>query len=187
GCEGEWRLRWWCSVVVVLCVARVVDRECTKLCTTEATYISLDHAREAGTVGTTWTSRTAGTTARDYFPRLRVAETTSSRDHGWDPSYQTWDNHDEPETLPSPVVHNTTQPQMSNMAACLNDHSYIPPNNEQNKPTKGDIGGTSNKPAQAQCIEFEELYASANKELYPGCDFMSHPQTGPGQNKCPMV
>ncbi|GJY20280.1 reverse transcriptase domain-containing protein [Tanacetum coccineum] len=29
---------------------------------------------------------------------------------------------------------------MSDMTACLNDLSYIPPNNEQNKPTQGDIG-----------------------------------------------
>ncbi|GJZ02043.1 proton-dependent oligopeptide transporter family protein, partial [Tanacetum coccineum] len=32
------------------------------------------------------------------------------------------------------------------------------------------IGETSNEPTQATCNEFEELYASANEELYPGCD-----------------
>ncbi|GJZ72974.1 hypothetical protein Tco_0637120 [Tanacetum coccineum] len=57
---------------------------------------------------------------------------------------------------------------MSDMTACLNDRSYIPPNNEQNEPTKGDIGETSNEPTQAICNEFEELYASANEELYLG-------------------
>ncbi|GKE14451.1 hypothetical protein Tco_1422028 [Tanacetum coccineum] len=59
---------------------------------------------------------------------------------------------------------------MSDMTAYLNDLSYIPPNNEQNEPTQGDIGKTSNKPTQVIHNEFEELYASANKELYPGCD-----------------
>ncbi|GJY62569.1 hypothetical protein Tco_0463226 [Tanacetum coccineum] len=54
---------------------------------------------------------------------------------------------------------------MSDMTVCLNDLSYIPMNNEQNKPTQGDIGETSN--------EFEELYASANEELYPGCDYVT--------------
>ncbi|GJU39144.1 reverse transcriptase domain-containing protein [Tanacetum coccineum] len=62
---------------------------------------------------------------------------------------------------------------MSDMAMCLNGLSYIPPNNEQNKPTQGDIGETSNELTQAQCTEFEELYASANEELYPGCDFLT--------------
>ncbi|GJY56941.1 reverse transcriptase domain-containing protein, partial [Tanacetum coccineum] len=61
---------------------------------------------------------------------------------------------------------------MSDKAAWLNDLSYIPLNNKQNESTQGDIGGTSNKPTQTQRIEFEELYASANKELYPICDFM---------------
>ncbi|GJY98228.1 hypothetical protein Tco_0515138 [Tanacetum coccineum] len=62
---------------------------------------------------------------------------------------------------------------MSDMTACLNDLSYIPPNNEQNKPTQGNIGDTSNEPTQAKRNEFEELYASANEELYPGCDFVT--------------
>nr|GEW19472.1 hypothetical protein [Tanacetum cinerariifolium] len=51
--------------------------------------------------------------------------------------------------------------------------SYIPPNNKQNKPTQGDIGATSNEPTQAKHNEFEELYASANQELYPGCDYVT--------------
>ncbi|GKC51553.1 hypothetical protein Tco_1074298 [Tanacetum coccineum] len=50
---------------------------------------------------------------------------------------------------------------------------YIPPNNEQNEPTQGDIGETSNEPTQAKRNEFEELYASANEELYPGCDYVT--------------
>ncbi|GKA40199.1 hypothetical protein Tco_0732792 [Tanacetum coccineum] len=62
---------------------------------------------------------------------------------------------------------------MSDMIACLNDHSYIPLNNEQNKPTQGHIGETSNEPTQAIRNEFEELYASANKELYPDCDYVT--------------
>ncbi|GJR94126.1 reverse transcriptase domain-containing protein [Tanacetum coccineum] len=54
---------------------------------------------------------------------------------------------------------------MSDMIACLNDLSYIPPNNEQNESTQGDIGKTSNEPTQAIRNEFKELYASANEEL----------------------
>nr|GEY06845.1 hypothetical protein [Tanacetum cinerariifolium] len=38
---------------------------------------------------------------------------------------------------------------------------------------KGDIGETSNEPTQAKANEFEELYASANEELYPGCDYVT--------------
>ncbi|GJY26332.1 hypothetical protein Tco_0401058 [Tanacetum coccineum] len=62
---------------------------------------------------------------------------------------------------------------MSNMTGCLNDLSYIPPNNEQNEPTQGDIDETSNEPNQAIRNEFEELYVSANEELYPGCDYVT--------------
>nr|GEX80086.1 hypothetical protein [Tanacetum cinerariifolium] len=50
---------------------------------------------------------------------------------------------------------------------------YIPLNNEQNDPTQGDIGETSKDPTQAKRNEFEELYASANEELYPGCDYVT--------------
>nr|GEY33549.1 hypothetical protein [Tanacetum cinerariifolium] len=82
--------------------------------------------------------------------------------NGWDRSYKAWTDYDEP-NLPLPVIHNTTQPHMSDMTACLNDLSYIPPNNEQNKPTQGDIGETSNEPTQAICNEFEELYVSAKE------------------------
>ncbi|GJR19846.1 hypothetical protein Tco_0968373 [Tanacetum coccineum] len=62
---------------------------------------------------------------------------------------------------------------MSDITACLNDLSYIPLNNEQNEPTQGDIGETSNDPTQAKRNEFEELYASANEELYHGCDYVT--------------
>ncbi|GKA43091.1 hypothetical protein Tco_0735751, partial [Tanacetum coccineum] len=62
---------------------------------------------------------------------------------------------------------------MSDMIACLKDLSYIPLNNEQNKPTHRDIGGTSNNPTQAIRKDFRELYASANKELYSGCDYVT--------------
>ncbi|GJX22373.1 gag-pol polyprotein [Tanacetum coccineum] len=61
---------------------------------------------------------------------------------------------------------------MSGMISCLNDLSYIPLNNEQNEPTQKDIGETSNKLTQDKCNEFEELYASANVDLYPGCNFV---------------
>nr|GEU73718.1 hypothetical protein [Tanacetum cinerariifolium] len=59
------------------------------------------------------------------------------------------------------------------MRACLNDLNYIPPNNEQNEPTQGDISETSNKPSQAIRSKFEELYVSANEDLYPGCDYVT--------------
>nr|GEW87658.1 hypothetical protein [Tanacetum cinerariifolium] len=62
---------------------------------------------------------------------------------------------------------------MSDMTALLNDLSYIPLNNKHNKPTQGDISETSNEPTQARRNKFEELYASANKELYPGCDYVT--------------
>ncbi|GJY45061.1 hypothetical protein Tco_0433274 [Tanacetum coccineum] len=51
---------------------------------------------------------------------------------------------------------------MSDMTACLNDLSYIPPNNEQNEPTQGDIGETSNGPRlKLNVTSSMELYASA--------------------------
>nr|GEV64854.1 hypothetical protein [Tanacetum cinerariifolium] len=50
----------------------------------------------------------------------------------------------------------------------LQKNCYIPSNNEQNEPTQGDIGETSNEPTQAIRNEFKELYARANEELYPG-------------------
>ncbi|GJX25423.1 putative reverse transcriptase domain, aspartic peptidase domain protein [Tanacetum coccineum] len=62
---------------------------------------------------------------------------------------------------------------MSDMIALLNDLSYIPPNNKQNELTHGDIGETSNESTQAKRNEFEELYDSANEELYPGCDYVT--------------
>nr|GEX83687.1 hypothetical protein [Tanacetum cinerariifolium] len=62
---------------------------------------------------------------------------------------------------------------MSDMTACLNDLNYIPPNNKQNEPTQGDIGQTSNEPTQATRNDFKELYASANEELYPVCDYVT--------------
>ncbi|GJY96570.1 reverse transcriptase domain-containing protein [Tanacetum coccineum] len=94
--------------------------------------------------------------------------------YGWDPGYKILVHHGESD-LPPPllVIDNTRQPQMGDMIALLNDLSYIPPNNEQNEPTQGDIGETSNEPTQAKCNEFEELYVSANEELYPGCDYVT--------------
>ncbi|GKC22362.1 hypothetical protein Tco_1024512 [Tanacetum coccineum] len=93
---------------------------------------------------------------------------------GWDPRYKIWVEHGEPAPpTPPPVIDNTRQPLMSDMTALLNDLSYIPPNNEHNEPTQGDIGETSNEPTQATRNEFEELYASTNEELYPGCDYVT--------------
>ncbi|GKA52184.1 hypothetical protein Tco_0745380 [Tanacetum coccineum] len=43
----------------------------------------------------------------------------------------------------------------------------------KNLSTQGDIGETSNELTQAICNEFEELYASVNEELYPGCDYVT--------------
>ncbi|GJX01490.1 hypothetical protein Tco_0185403 [Tanacetum coccineum] len=37
----------------------------------------------------------------------------------------------------------------------------------------GDFSETSNEPTQAKRNEFEALYASANEELYPGCDYVT--------------
>nr|GEX32823.1 hypothetical protein [Tanacetum cinerariifolium] len=94
--------------------------------------------------------------------------------YGFDPSYKTWIHHGEPDfPLPLLVIDNTRQPQMSDMTACLNGLSYSPLNNEQNEPTQGDIGETSNEPTQAKHNEFEELYSSANKDLYLGCDYVT--------------
>nr|GFB09645.1 hypothetical protein [Tanacetum cinerariifolium] len=62
---------------------------------------------------------------------------------------------------------------MSDMTTLLNDLSYIPQNNEHNEPTQGDIGEKSNELTQATRNEFEELYVSANEELYPGCDYVT--------------
>nr|GEY06537.1 hypothetical protein [Tanacetum cinerariifolium] len=74
---------------------------------------------------------------------------------------------------PPPVIDNTRQHQISDMTTCLNDLRYIPLNNEQNEPTQEDIGKTSNDPTQVKRNEFEELYASANEELYLGCDYVT--------------
>nr|GEV85249.1 hypothetical protein [Tanacetum cinerariifolium] len=88
--------------------------------------------------------------------------------HGFDLSYKTWVHHGEPALPPPPpVIDNTRQPQMSNMTALLNDLSYIPPNNEQNEPTQGDIGKTSNEPTQDTHKEFEELYPVPTRSCTP--------------------
>nr|GEZ37452.1 hypothetical protein [Tanacetum cinerariifolium] len=94
--------------------------------------------------------------------------------HPFDLGYKIWVHHGEPALPPPPpVIDNTRQHQMSDMTVLLNDLSYIPPNNEHNEQTQGDIGETSNEPTQATRNEFEELYASANEELYPGCDYVT--------------
>nr|GEZ44081.1 hypothetical protein [Tanacetum cinerariifolium] len=94
--------------------------------------------------------------------------------NGFDIGYKIWVHHGEPDLLlPPPVIDNTRQTQMSDMTALLNDLSYIPPNNEHNEPTQGDIGETSNELTQDTRNEFEELYVSANEELYPSCDYVT--------------
>nr|GEU99854.1 hypothetical protein [Tanacetum cinerariifolium] len=110
-------------------------------------------------------------------PQPKVSIENLSRhikNYGFDPSYKTWIHHGKPD-LPSspPVIDNTRKPQMSDMTSCLNDLSYIPLNNEQIKPTQEDICETSNELTQAKCNEFKELYASANEELYPSCDYVT--------------
>ncbi|GJZ25062.1 hypothetical protein Tco_0562521 [Tanacetum coccineum] len=92
---------------------------------------------------------------------------------GWDPCHKIWVEHGEPAPpMPPPVIDNTRQPLMSDMTVLLNVLSYIPPNNKHNEPNQGDIGKTSNEPTQATRNKFEELYASANEELYPSCDYV---------------
>ncbi|GJW45203.1 F-box domain containing protein [Tanacetum coccineum] len=66
-------------------------------------------------------------------------------------------------------VLNVLQSNLESME--LQENSSIHENNEHNEPTQGDISETSNEPTQATRNEFEELYASANEELYPGCDY----------------
>jgi hypothetical protein len=95
--------------------------------------------------------------------------------NGWDPAYTQWREHGEPDPLP--IEDNTTQCEMIDMRACLNDILDIPLNNEQNVPTPPNTGETSNEPAQATTPpvrnEYEELLASSTQPLYPGCDFMT--------------
>ncbi|GJQ93667.1 zinc finger, PHD-type containing protein [Tanacetum coccineum] len=57
---------------------------------------------------------------------------------------------------------------MNDMTACLNDLSYIPPNNEQNKSTQGDIGETSNEPTQAIRKRVERSYMKVQTEELKG-------------------
>ncbi|GJT88705.1 reverse transcriptase domain-containing protein [Tanacetum coccineum] len=57
--------------------------------------------------------------------------------------------------------------------AAYTEKSFVSSSKELNyqmgsDPTSRDIGETSNDPTQAKHNEFEELYASANEELYPG-------------------
>nr|GFA32219.1 hypothetical protein [Tanacetum cinerariifolium] len=86
----------------------------------------------------------------------------------WDPSYKTWTNHGEP-NLPSPVIDNTRQPQMSDMTACLKDLSYIPPNNEQDEPSQGDIRYESMHACINDCFLFQ---GEDNKDVHfcPMCN-----------------
>nr|GEY97411.1 hypothetical protein [Tanacetum cinerariifolium] len=109
-------------------------------------------------------------------PQSGRAESTADRVHSRAVAAKTQPkvHHGEPALPLAPlVIDNTRQPQMSDMTALLNDLSYIPSNNEHNEPTQGDIGETSNEPTQATRNEFEELYASATEELYPGCDYVT--------------
>nr|GEZ33678.1 hypothetical protein [Tanacetum cinerariifolium] len=94
--------------------------------------------------------------------------------HVFDLGYKLWVHYGEPDLPPPPpVIDNTIQPQVSDMTTLLNDLSYIHPNNKHNEPTQGDIGETGNELTQDTRNEFEEIYASANEELYPGCDYVT--------------
>nr|GEU79552.1 hypothetical protein [Tanacetum cinerariifolium] len=69
----------------------------------------------------------------------------------------------------------TTQPSRAEQSTqhVTYDLSYIPSNNEHKEPTQRDIGETSNEPTQATHNKFEELYASANEDLYLSCDYVT--------------
>jgi hypothetical protein len=86
--------------------------------------------------------------------------------NGWDPTYTQWKDHGEPDPPNNDqydILDNTTQREMSDMGACLNDILDIPPNNDQNdildipsnnEPTHGNIGETSNKLMKRKVYRF---------------------------------
>nr|GEX32232.1 hypothetical protein [Tanacetum cinerariifolium] len=53
------------------------------------------------------------------------------------------------------------------------EKAFIPVLRNSSMIASRDIGETSNDPTQAKRNEFEELYAVANEELYPGCDHVT--------------
>ncbi|GJT25915.1 hypothetical protein Tco_0895852, partial [Tanacetum coccineum] len=112
--------------------------------------------------------------ARLSRDRAKTEPRTSQR---WDPGYKKWIHHGEPNLPPPPpAIDNTRQPQMSDMIALLNDLSYIPPNNEQNEPTQGDIGETSNEPLKQIHTAKEMTWHATGKRMEP--DKMQHPVDG---------
>ncbi|GJX32919.1 zinc finger, PHD-type containing protein [Tanacetum coccineum] len=86
-------------------------------------------------------------------------------DNGVGPLYTVWDKHGEP-ALPTPPLQATPTPPplMSDMTALLDDLSYIPPNNEHNEPTQGDIGYK----ACPTCNEETPSIGVKNKIAYVG-------------------
>ncbi|GJT49044.1 hypothetical protein Tco_0975201 [Tanacetum coccineum] len=107
-------------------------------------------------------------------------------ENGFDATYTFWNKHGEPlpppPPPPAPVVHNTPQPpspEYDNMAAFLNDIRW---EHEATQPTQT-MGPQTTEPARTTTgprfnNQFEELFARATDQLYPGCpmtslDFMS--------------
>nr|GEU62983.1 hypothetical protein [Tanacetum cinerariifolium] len=62
---------------------------------------------------------------RMTYPSVRYGVTSTQGQNGWDPTYnEAWYHHGEPNLSPSSVVHNTTQPQMSDMKTA-NEELYL--------------------------------------------------------------
>nr|GEV45276.1 hypothetical protein [Tanacetum cinerariifolium] len=93
----------------------------------------------------------------------------SSRDHRFGCNFYNFVIYDKPRLRGRERVENEPRVRTSRVYS----RGCIPPNNEPNEPTQGDIGETSNEPTQAIRNEFEELYESDNEELYPGCDYVT--------------
>ncbi|GKB65818.1 CACTA transposable element [Tanacetum coccineum] len=107
-------------------------------------------------------------------------------ENGFDTTYTIWNKHGEPlpppPSPPAPLVHNTPQPpspEYNNMAAFLNDIRW---EHKATQPTQT-TGPQTTKPARITTSprfnnQFEELFARATGQLYPGFpmtsfDFMS--------------
>ncbi|GJS48607.1 hypothetical protein Tco_0598728 [Tanacetum coccineum] len=82
--------------------------------------------------------------------------------HGFDLGYKTWVHHDEQDLPPPPPV--------MNMTTLLNDLSYIPPNNEHNEPTQGDIELKKVKWYVLHNNPEIDTYRSQFKSLFPNKD-----------------
>ncbi|GKD90585.1 RNA-directed DNA polymerase, eukaryota, partial [Tanacetum coccineum] len=71
-------------------------------------------------------------------------------------------------------VRNKAKPEGSISEGYVVEEAFMlnPSNNEHNEANQ-EILVDNNEPNQATRNEFEELYASANEELYPGCDYVT--------------